>query len=292
MSKIISRNIRYLKSLATKVSNKEAKATASKVVTLYEKRQMKNITTAENLIKELRNSDEKVRNAAINRVDGKWPGKHVFKIPDNAIHYSAKILLFKPITLLEAAVLPKTVKVIKREGRLWEQTHANEGIHYVHPDLENQTDELLEKVFNKLNTVGVRLASQTPEPIPEEEEAVYRQYVEFLKANETLFDFVTSTLFHMYPRALLLVKYKKLDTQNVPPHNPITAKRKDTQHIGITSKYCLTKLDLSQETFEKAIQNNKYIKNQCWINTLNDVYETNLLSQEKAPRYRITKQKY
>ena len=206
MSKNISRNIKYLKSLATQVSNKEAKATASKVVTLYEKRQMKNITTAENLIKELRNSDEKVRNAAINRVDGKWPGKHVFKIPDNAIQYSAKILLFKPITLLEAAVLPKTVKVIKREGRLWEQTHANEGIHYVHPDLENQTDELLEKVFNKLNAVGVRLASQTPEPIPEEEEAVYRQYVEFLKANETLFDFVTSTLFHMYPRALLLVK--------------------------------------------------------------------------------------
>jgi hypothetical protein len=45
--------------------------------------------------------------------------------------------------------------------------------------------------------------------------------------------------------------------------------------------YINTELDLSKDTLKEAIENNNYIKDECWLNTLNDFYGDNLLSQDK-----------
>ena len=45
--------------------------------------------------------------------------------------------------------------------------------------------------------------------------------------------------------------------------------------------YINTELDLSQKTFKESIAKRHYKENECWINTLYDVYGDNLLSQDK-----------
>ena len=52
--------------------------------------------------------------------------------------------------------------------------------------------------------------------------------------------------------------------------------------------YIHTELDLTKDNFKEAIENNNYIKDECWINTLYDLYKDNLLSPNKQ-RYRITR---
>ena len=52
--------------------------------------------------------------------------------------------------------------------------------------------------------------------------------------------------------------------------------------------YINTELDLSQKTFKDSIAKQHYIENECWINTLYDLYGDNILSQDKK-RNVITK---
>jgi hypothetical protein len=78
--------------------------------------------------------------------------------------------------------------------------------------------------------------------------------------------------------------------KNVKPANPKRTAKRSTENIAIKYAYINNELDLSKNTFKEAIEKKKYIKNQCWINTLMDVYEDNLLSVGKQG-YRLTREK-
>jgi hypothetical protein len=162
-----------------------------------------------------------------------------------------------------------------RTHKGFKQSYVGTHVFDVPASKENKTDTLLKDIVGRL------VAKKT-------DRRTFKRAIDFVKHNVEVRDFLKKDIYP--PEAILIVSYQKIITEQVQ-HSPLEEKRKNTQNIGINYQFCLTKLDLSLETFEKAIENNKYIKNQCWINTLNDFYASSLLSQDKAPRYRITKQK-
>ena len=51
-------------------------------------------------------------------------------------------------------------------------------------------------------------------------------------------------------------------------YNPYDDPLKDSSHISINYKYIHTNIDISKDTFQKAIELNHYVDNECWINSI------------------------
>ena len=49
----------------------------------------------------------------------------------------------------------------------------------------------------------------------------------------------------------------------------------------IQYRYASNQLDVAQDTMEKAKKNDKYVKNECWINSIYDCYHDTLLRTDK-----------
>ena len=71
-------------------------------------------------------------------------------------------------------------------------------------------------------------------------------------------------------------------------YNPYDDPLKDSSHISINYKYIHTNIDISKDTFQKAIELNHYVDNECWINSIYDFYKDSLLRRKK--RHRITRE--
>ena len=69
-----------------------------------------------------------------------------------------------------------------------------------------------------------------------------------------------------------------------------TVRNRDTTKIGTYYRFTTTTLDLSMDTFQEAIENKKYIKNECFINSLYDFNGDSLL-KTKSQRYMINRAK-
>ena len=65
------------------------------------------------------------------------------------------------------------------------------------------------------------------------------------------------------------------------PFVPKKAKNKDTSKVAAYYKYSSTPMYLSKDTFQKAIENFKYVEHECFINSLYDFYHDSLLSADK-----------
>ena len=70
----------------------------------------------------------------------------------------------------------------------------------------------------------------------------------------------------------------------------MTTKKQDTTKLAINYKYINTELDLTKDTFKEAIDNENYVVNACWLNTLYEFEKDTLLSTTKQ-RNVITRQK-
>ena len=92
-----------------------------------------------------------------------------------------------------------------------------------------------------------------------------------------------------YIVGILILNYKIQD-KPVEEYNPKTTRLRNATKQSINYKYVHTELDLTKDNFKDAIENNNYIKDECWINTLYDIYKDNLLSPYKHQRYRITRE--
>jgi hypothetical protein len=60
--------------------------------------------------------------------------------------------------------------------------------------------------------------------------------------------------------------------------------------VTITYRYCSNVLDLTKDTFAEAVRNERYLKNECFINSLYDFYGDKLLDPKRAQRYRISRE--
>ena len=93
-----------------------------------------------------------------------------------------------------------------------------------------------------------------------------------------------------YLTAIYLMRLTDVGSSVSVPFIPKKAKNKDTSKVAAYYKYSTTPMDLSKDTFEEAIKNHKYVRHECFINSLYDFYHDSLLSADKK-RYRITREK-
>ena len=92
------------------------------------------------------------------------------------------------------------------------------------------------------------------------------------------------------PTAFLILTAHK-DSDEFLAEDPADIPRRSDGKVGITYKYRTNQLDITKDTFKEAIANNRYIKNECWINALYEIYGDSLLRTNKQQRYVITRAK-
>ena len=65
-------------------------------------------------------------------------------------------------------------------------------------------------------------------------------------------------------------------------HNPLSKKLKNAApKISVHNKYIETKLNTCFNTFKEALAYPHYVNNECWLNTIQDVYGDTLMSSKK-----------
>ena len=77
---------------------------------------------------------------------------------------------------------------------------------------------------------------------------------------------------------MVLSADKKAEIAGTAPR--LTRKRGDDK-IMIQYRYASNQIDVSKDTMEAAIKNNKYVENECWINSIYDFYHDTLLRPDK-----------
>ena len=87
--------------------------------------------------------------------------------------------------------------------------------------------------------------------------------------------------------ALYIIDY--METQKGNPEDPKQAKKKSGKKLTVAYRYCSNTLDLSQDTFEKAMALKNYRRGECWFNAIWDFYGTTLLRQDKQ-RNKVTRE--
>jgi hypothetical protein len=82
-----------------------------------------------------------------------------------------------------------------------------------------------------------------------------------------------------------IVAFKIFTVDSIEPakskHKPLDKSLKDIQKISMNNKYIETKFDTSINTFKEAIAKTPYTINECWLNTIIDVYGDSLMSGNK-----------
>jgi hypothetical protein len=79
--------------------------------------------------------------------------------------------------------------------------------------------------------------------------------------------------------------------EDVAPVDPANIPKRTDGKVAITYKYKTNKIDMTKDTFKEAISKHNYIKDECWINALYEVYGETLLRTNKQQRYVITRAK-
>ena len=92
------------------------------------------------------------------------------------------------------------------------------------------------------------------------------------------------------PVAIMILKVS--NNSHIEAVDPATIpKRAAGDKVAINYKYRTNPIDLSKDTFKEAIQLDKYISHECWINALYDFYSDTLFRTDKLQRYVITREK-
>ena len=81
---------------------------------------------------------------------------------------------------------------------------------------------------------------------------------------------------------LHLSNFTFIDT-SAPNRNFLDWRSRDTDHISINYKYISTDIDLDKDTFKSAIEKKNYIKNECWINCIVEMYNDFLFNRKREP---------
>jgi hypothetical protein len=82
-----------------------------------------------------------------------------------------------------------------------------------------------------------------------------------------------------------IVAFKIFTVDSIEPakskHKPLDKNLKDIQMISMNKKHIETKFDTSFNTFKEAVAKTPYTINECWLNTIIDVYGDSLMSGNK-----------
>ena len=129
-----------------------------------------------------------------------------------------------------------------------------------------------------------------PHPFPNE---LFKKYIlrddanDIIKYNQIMEILLTNDEFTEYTRksrdyigAVYIKSVEQIPKTN-KKYNVEQQKLKDTTHSSISYKYIETNVDMSFNTLKEAIENKKYIKDECWLNSIYDFYKDTLLKEKK-----------
>jgi hypothetical protein len=151
------------------------------------------------------------------------------------------------------------------------------------------TEQLFGKHLQQLLTIDTDYLAKHQKELTDEMRDDFKEMKDRLRTNpdqKRLFDDYGDS----YVSGILLLHYKLNQAKELRPANPKGSTKKTTEDIAIKYAYISNELDLSKNTFKEAIAKKHYRKNECWINTLMDIYGDTLLSKDKQ-RYRLTREK-
>jgi hypothetical protein len=85
-----------------------------------------------------------------------------------------------------------------------------------------------------------------------------------------------------YLKGVCCMKLRDSENQDNRAFIPKQRKNKDTEKIAAYYRFTTTELDMEASTFKQAIENKKYVKDECFINSIYDFYHENLLRANKS----------
>jgi len=85
---------------------------------------------------------------------------------------------------------------------------------------------------------------------------------------------------------LIAFKIKSVDQieSSKSRHKPLEKKLKDGHKVSMNNKYMNTFVDTNFDAFVEAIAKKNHIKNECWLNSIVDVYADTLMSNKRKER--------
>ena len=82
-----------------------------------------------------------------------------------------------------------------------------------------------------------------------------------------------------YLDAIMVLSYDK--KPEIARAAPLTTRKRSDDQLMIQYNYASNTIDVAQDTMKEAMENKRYVKNECWLNSIYDFYHDSLLSTEK-----------
>ena len=288
MNKNILRNSQFLESLGRK-SKGEATPKVAKIIELYKLRKISQRETVSNVILKLISKDPKEQKKGFKQAD-KIIEKHKDVAPLNQRlaasktnkHFIVNVLLFR---------LPK-----KEEDESDDEYKARRKKMKLYKGVYEQFAALSANVTGSEQTLknALHLLVEHTQHVNDfDTEPQFRAMVDIINTNSEIKGFLAESVSGGLD-AIYLVKYiaDKRKGKKTVIYKPLDTKLQNSSEcVSMFSRYISTALDSNCDTLREAIENKSYIPNECWINTIMDFYSETILSQSKALRYRVTREK-
>ena len=111
--------------------------------------------------------------------------------------------------------------------------------------------------------------------------ADFAKVAKLLVSKNVMFANLMDMTGNSYLEAIYLMNIFDSDTKG-NKFEPKSKRHRDTDKISAFYRFTTTTLDLEASTFKEAISNSKYVKDECFLNSIYDFYHDNLLRTDKT----------
>ena len=291
MTKALKNNIAFLEGLLT-FSKTAVKYKVRTIVGLYKDRKISNITTATKMADKLRAMTPKTEKRVFKQYE-----KLVSKYENNE-PLAVRMQKAKEVRK-EKAAQEKRGGAASRLQQAFKRFRSSKKTYLVNVLLFSDKREHSNIKAYK----GVYLLKEAqyevraPKPFPEELVKVFIKKDEqpklFKKAfNILMTDKHFAKLIQNKPGYAIVVKFLSYDSleDGGRDYNPLDKGLMDADNVSCNFRYIHTAIRLDSKTFMDSISNERYTKNECWINSITDFYGDTLMSANRK-RNVLTRQK-
>ena len=295
-------NLKELKAYAKTAPSKERRAMINDIVGLYEAKKIKNFRTAENVIIRLgqRTKDPRRSERALKEYEqvlAKYQDAEPMtgRLDRETAKKKMKNIMVTMILLREKDEDPKleaqhakkeiTVNVIApnlAEKRKIENTAKSDirkqkkagnlrqfYIGQFELRLNGEEQIYIESIENKLITRNDNAED-------------FGKTAKLLVRSNAVFAHLMDSVGNSYLAGFYLMNFFDSETQGNREFIPKKARNRDTEKLAAYYRFTSTELNLDASTFKEAISNQKYVKDECFLNSIYDFYRDNLLRTDKS----------
>ena len=110
----------------------------------------------------------------------------------------------------------------------------------------------------------------------------FRKTCKLLKAHNVVVAHLMDSTGDSYLAGLYMMKITDTESTKTAFEQK-RAKNKDTEKLAAFFRFTTTEIDHESSTFKQAISNQKYAKDECFMNSIYDFYHDNLLKADGKP---------